>query len=335
MTRIVRPLIKAINLERKSSLDIMPEGCHSYHARTARIEKLPRSGFVLLAVLTLFWGSTFPAMKIALSEISPWTFRTLCLIFGGLGLLTLVKISGLSLAIHSGEFRPLLLVSLLNTTGWYICSAYGVVYMPAGRAVIIAFSMPLWAVILGNFVLGERLTFRLIVGLGLGITGLIILIGPELKTVGSAPLGSMFMLIAAVSWAAGTVAVKYFHWTMPTTLLAGWQLIIGGIPIIIGAVIFEPISVLLTLSWQTSLVMVYFIALPIIFCQWAWYKLIALFPASVASIGTLAVPFVGVFSSTLILGEAVGIRELAALILVVTALAIVMIGPEETCGWLK
>jgi drug/metabolite transporter (DMT)-like permease len=100
-------------------------------------------------------------------------------------------------------------------------------------------------------------------------------------------------------------------------------------------VILEPILVFSELSWQTSLVMVYFIALPTIFCQWAWYKLIALFPASVASIGTLAVPFVGVFSSTLILGEAVGIRELAALILVIIALAFVMIGPEEICRWLK
>ena len=50
--------------------------------------------------------------------------------------------------------------------------------------------------------------------------------------------------------------------------------------------------------------MIYLIALPMIFCQWAYYKVVSLFPAAIAAIGTLAVPIVGVYSSALILGEA-------------------------------
>jgi drug/metabolite transporter (DMT)-like permease len=54
-----------------------------------------------------------------------------------------------------------------------------------------------------------------------------------------------------------------------------------------------------------------------------------LFPASVASIGTLAIPVIGVLSSAVVLGEPVGFGEIAALILVVTALAIVMVKPRR------
>lgn len=304
-----------------------PEGPSSASGMIAT-EPLPRLGFVLLAAITFFWGFNWPIMKIVLGEIPPWTFRTLCLVFGGFGLLSLAKANGLSLAIPKGELKPLLLVAFMNITGWHLCSAYGIVHMEAGRAAIIAYTMPVWASILGCFILGERLTVGRLFGLGLGISGLTVLIGPDIKALGSAPIGAVFMLGSAISWAAGTVFIKYFSWTIPITLLTGWQLILGGIPVVIGALILEPLTVIFQLSSQVMLAMVYVIILPMIFCQWAWFKVVKLFPASVASIGTLAIPIIGVLSSALVLREPVGFQELAALVLVVMALAIVMIRPE-------
>lgn len=297
-------------------------------SKKAVIDTLPQFGFVLLIFLSLFWGFNWPMMKIGLREIPVWTFRTLCLFLGGFGVLCLAKTNGLILTIPRLELWPLILVSLLNITGWHLCSAYGLIYMNAGRAVIIGYTMPVWASILGSFILGERLTLARLIGLFFGVAGLLILIGPDIKAIGSAPLGAILMLGAAVSWAWGTVFLKYFHWTMPITVLTGWQLILGGIPVIIGALILEPMTVILQVSWQVALAMVYIILIGNIFCYWAWVKVVNLFPASLASIGTLAIPVVGVFSSTLVLGEPVGFREIAALILVVMALSIVMIRPK-------
>jgi drug/metabolite transporter (DMT)-like permease len=292
-------------------------------------ETLPQFGFVLLIFLSIFWGSNWPMMKIGLREIPVWTFRTLCLFLGGFGVLCMAKANGLILTIPRSELRPLILVSLLNITGWHLCSAYGLIYMEAGRAVIIGYTMPVWASILSTFILGERLTFARQIGLFLGIAGLLILIGPDIKALGTAPLGAIFMLGAAVTWAGGTVFLKYFRWTMPITVLTGWQLVLGGIPVIIGAFILEPMTVLLQVSWQVALATGYVILIGNIFCFWAWVKVLNLFPASVASIGTLAIPVIGVFSSALVLGEPVGIREIAALILVVMALSIVMVRPKR------
>ena len=297
-------------------------------SKKAVIGTLPQFGFVLLMFLSLFWGFNWPMMKIGLREIPVWTFRTLCLFLGGFGFLCLAKTNGLILTIPRLELWPLILVSLFNITGWHLCSAYGLIYMNAGRAVIIGYTMPVWASILSSFILGERLTLARLIGLFLGVAGLLILIGPDIKAIGSAPLGAILMLGAAVTWAWGTVFLKYFHWTMPITVLTGWQLILGGIPVIIGALILEPMTVILQVSWQVALAMVYIILIGNIFCYWAWVKVLNLFPASLASIGTLAIPVVGVFSSTLVLGEPVGFREIAALILVVMALSIVMIRPK-------
>jgi drug/metabolite transporter (DMT)-like permease len=289
---------------------------------------LPRLGLVLLIFLSIFWGSSWPIMKIGLREIPVWTFRTLCLFLGGFGVLCMAKVNGLTLTVPKSELRPLILVSLLNVTGWHLCSAYGLVHMEAGRAVIIGYTMPVWASILSSFVLGERLTLARLTGLFLGITGLLILIGPGLKVLGSVPVGVLFMLGAAVTWAVGTVFLKYFRWTMPITVLTGWQLILGGIPVIIGAFILEPMTVLFQVSWQAILATGYAILIGNIFCFWAWVKVVHLFPASVASIGTLAIPVIGVLSSALVLGEPIGFGEIAPLILVVMALSIVMIRPK-------
>jgi drug/metabolite transporter (DMT)-like permease len=296
--------------------------------KKAVIDTLPKLGFVLLIFLSLFWGFNWPMMKIGLREIPVWTFRTLCLFLGGFGFLCLAKTNGLRLTIPRSELWPLILVSLFNITGWHLCSGYGLIYMNAGRAVIIGYTMPVWASILSSFILGERLTLARLIGLFLGVAGLLILIGPDIKAIGSAPLGAILMLGAAVTWAGGTILLKYFHWTMPITVLTGWQLILGGIPVIIGALILDPITVILQVSWQVALAMVYIILIGNIFCYWAWVKLVNLFPATVASIGTLAIPIVGVFSSILVLGEPVSFREIAALILVVMALSIVMIRPK-------
>jgi drug/metabolite transporter (DMT)-like permease len=61
-----------------------------------------------------------------------------------------------------------------------------------------------------------------------------------------------------------------------------------------------------------------------IYCHWAYFTLVRIFPASIAAISTLAIPVVGVFSSTLILNESIGVSEIAALLLVVAALSIVV-----------
>jgi drug/metabolite transporter (DMT)-like permease len=286
---------------------------------------LPRKGIFLLLTLSLFWGLNWPAMKISVSEIPPWTFRSYCIVLSGIGLLILAKANGFKLMLPFDKLKSLCLVALFSTTGWHLFSAHGVLRMNAGRAVIIAFTMPLWANILSALLLKERITSTRLLALGIGLGGIGLLIWPELEAVGAAPLGVVFMLAAAVSWATGTVLIKRTDWDTPTTVLAGWQLLLGGIPVVMGALFFEPAGFSLNVSAKAIFALTYTILFPMIYCHWAYFKLIRIFPAGIAAIGTLAIPVVGVFSSTLILNEPVGISEMVALVLVVAALTIALL----------
>ena len=177
--------------------------------------------------------------------------------------------------------------------------------------------MPVWASLLGSFLLDEAITRAKLIGLALGMSGLAVLIGPDLIVLETAPLGPLFMLMAAVSWATGTVLLKRFHWSVPTTVLVGWQLIAGALPVTLGAVLLEAPPELSrpeqpNPSWRW----------PISSC-FPWFSANGHFsepcvssrPPSRQS-GTLAIPVVGVYSSAVILGESVGWREFIALMLI-------------------
>jgi drug/metabolite transporter (DMT)-like permease len=116
----------------------------------------------------------------------------------------------------------------------------------------------------------------------------------------------------------------------PASSNVGWQLIAGSVPVTIGALILEPAPDITRLSPAALLALAYVFSFPMLFGQWAYFKIVHLFPASIAAIGTLAIPIVGVFSSALMLDEAIGISELVALALICSALVSVLVLPAST-----
>lgn len=291
---------------------------------------LPSTGnLVMLAVLTLLWGSNWPALKTLVSVMPVATFRTICLWTSGPALLLIAALTGDRLRIRAGERMPLVLASVTNITLWHLCTAAGLYFMPAGRASIIAFTMPIWAVVLSAMFLGERMTRRRTAGLLLGILGLAALLWPDFDRIAAAPLGVLFMLTAAFSWAVGTVLTKRQTWTMSAAQLTGWQTTIGGIPVAILAWLHDPPTDFAALQPHVWIVLAYILLLPMIVAQWMWFRLLRVMPAGIAAIGTIAIPVVGVLSSAAFLGEPIGSSEIVALVLVVIALALVLLRPPS------
>jgi drug/metabolite transporter (DMT)-like permease len=290
----------------------------------------PLKGVLLVVIVSLSWGLGWTAMKLVLNEVRPWTFRSICLLLGGAGLLLLARAGGSTLTIPAEDRKAIAVTALINVTGWHILSAYGVSLLHSGRAAIIAYSMPLWAVILSRALLGERITPMRVGALVVGFAGLTLLLAPEIQTLGAAPLGAGFMLAAAACWGAGTVLIKLFQWHMPATLVVGWQLVLGGIPVIIGALLLEPDPAIASVSGNALLALSFMVLVAIIFCQWAFFRVIQIFPANVAALSTMSIPVIGVFSGALILGEPVTWNELAALFLVLASLGLTAYPQRKT-----
>ena len=285
----------------------------------------------LLAALALFWGANWPMMKMVVNEWNVWHFRTVSLFLGCASLFALAAVLRYPLRVPDGQWGRLLGASLFNITGWHIFSGFGVSLLASGRASIIGYTMPLWVVPLSIWLLGEKMTQRKVIGLGLGFCGLLLLIGEDLVRLQQAPLGTLAMLGAAVCWSLGIVVIKRYPVDLPATVFTGWMMLVGGIPVLVGAALFggtdfKPLSV------KATLALAYVIFVAMVFCHWAFMRLVTMLPATITGISSLTVPVVGVFSGMLVLGEKPGAAEWSALVLILAALAVVMFPTKRQTG---
>jgi drug/metabolite transporter (DMT)-like permease len=279
----------------------------------------------LLAGLTLGWVINWPIMKAVVSEMPPMHFRTLCLLFGAAGLFTIARISGLPVRIPKGQWPRTIAISLGYTMIWNIFAVYGVQLMASGRAAILGYTMPAWGVIIATWLLKEPFTKRRALGCILGGAGLLLLLGEEIQAVGRSPLGAIYMVVAALSWAIGTIMMKRWPVFLPVSTFTAWQLLISLPPIMLFAIVFEsgPFNPFALSLWP-MLGVFYNVLVVFVFCSWAWTKIAVVAPVGVSSLSVMMTPVVGVFSGMLLLGEKPHWQDYAALALVVTSLATVM-----------
>lgn len=296
-------------------------------ARPGASASLRASGLGLLALLTLGWGANWPIMKVALEGFPLWTFRSLCVLAGAVGLLGIAAASGQAMAIPRRKWPSLVAISLFNITGWNVGALYALTLLPSGRAAVIAYTMPLWAILIGRVVLGEQIDRWRGMGLVLGLAGLSLLIASDAASLAAAPVGAVLMLGAALSWAIGTVLLKRFPLPVAAAANTGWQMAIGGLPIVIGAFVMDwgnPPD----LALGPVLATLYNMFVCFIYCYWAWTRLVLRLPVAVAGISTLLIPVVGTISGMLMLGERPGIADFAGLALILGALVCVLIVPQ-------
>lgn len=292
-------------------------------AGPAAFRSISRLSLGLLALLTLFWGINWPIMKIALQEIPVFTFRVYCLFGGAMGLFALALLRGHRLLPPPGHWRHLAVIALFNITLWNALVLFGLKMMPAGRASILAFTMPLWLAPLSALMLNERLTRSKLAGLGVGLCGMALLIAGEFEAIAAAPLGVALVLGAAISWAFGTVMIKRHPVPMPSFSFVGWQMLLGSLPILLCALIFEH-DRSMSYSLPAWLAVIYNMLICFVLCYWAWNRLVMELPAQISGLSTQMIPVVGVFSSVLVLGERPGMAEYGALVLVAIALALTL-----------
>ena len=281
----------------------------------------------LLVLLAFAWGANWPAIKIGLEELSPWGYRLIGFTISAVFLLTLVKLRGLPLAVPRGPIRWHIVVSsALNIVAFGLFSTFAQLTASTGRVAVVTYSFPVWASLLGWLVLGERLNRNAIVGLALCIAGLGVLVYPVLGS--EALIGLSLSLACAMTWAVATIYLKLTK--LPSDLaITTWQLIFAAVvmailfPIFQGWPTFEPVSLRSTLAVIFSGIVGTGLAY-----VW-WFRIAGILPAAAASLGTLAVPVIGVVSAAVLLGERPDTAEIVGFALIFAAAACVIFAPRE------
>lgn len=280
-----------------------------------------------LVLVTVIWGLNWPSARFGLHDFSPWTFRTICFGIGALILIAVAKRRGISLQIARGAARwHLFIAGLLSIGGFGVLAAFAQLATTTSRTAICAYTMPIWATLLACLFLGERLDRRRVAALLLGAAGLLILFRPLLAE--GLPVGALYALGSAVSWAAGTVYLKWARVQGHPIAITAWQLVAGTLAVAMGLAIEGPeLHAGIQVSSWLGLIYSTFIGTALAYLL--WFQTVGRLPASTAGLGTLLVPVVGVIASVLLLGDRPTAHDLIGFALIFVAAICALAAPTR------
>lgn len=281
------------------------------------------SALMLLLVIALSWGLSWPVNKAILAYVSPvWAVAVrlwvaavvlgvICLAIGRLRLpprqdLPMV----VSLAVlHMGLFAGL--------------TSLGLMHVSAGRTVLLAYTTPLWVFPLARIFMGEALTAQRLVAIACGVLGLILLVNPLAIAWDDHDVlvGHALILLAAICWAFSIVYTRMHKWASSPFDLLLWQLLLAAVLTTVAALALEGWPVI-AVTPHFLLLLIYGGTISTSLAYWALNTVNRSLPATTTALGLLAVPLFGVVSSMITLGEPLDLLTLIALLLIVGGIAI-------------
>ncbi|AZZ90130.1 DMT family transporter [Hahella sp. KA22] len=206
----------------------------------------------LILISTFLFGSSFPATKAVLTEVSPlWA---VCLRF------LAAALSITPLLIWRGDFggrlklKPVvwgqvIVIGLLQTTGSMAFLNLGLQSIAPPKAAILMACAPLIVAVMARLILRETVFALAYAGMGVALFGVALCLG--LDSIGSSALGvgELLVICGAFCWAAATVAIKKFAPELDVWALSFWQMLIGAIALALIALLNgEPFGAPVSLS---------------------------------------------------------------------------------------
>ena len=291
--------------------------------------KLSTRDLTLLVLLTLFWGLNWPVMKAGVAELPPLYFRTLCIAGGLVVIWCWARVMRVPMRVPAGAWPLVVKLALPNLIMWHLLAIFAIKMLPSGRAAILGYTMPVWAVIIGLIAFNEQPQRRHWWGVVAAFVGTLLLLSSEFTALSGAPLGTFLMLVAAASWGYGTHLMRRNLTDMPIIALTFWMLTLTLVVMSVGSVLFEMPRWRMpnVIEWAS---IVYNMVLAIAFCHVVWSMLARKLPPAASGLSVMMIPVIGVFSGMALLGERPFWQDYVALILILVALSSVFLTPRAT-----
>ena len=285
----------------------------------------PRVAYVYLAVIIATWAGNWPLMRLALAHTEPMVFVSLRLA-GSIAILApILAVLRRPLLPVPGERLALFWVGLFQVTGFLVFSIIGLAIVAPGRAIVLAYTMPLWAILLGLGLSREVLSPSKLAGATIGFAGLVVFMNPGLVDWADRRevAGNLLLLLAAICWAVGSCLYGRRPWQSSFWAQTFWQLAVGAVTIVVPTVVLEPdwsvrwtpgFAAILAYNWIVTTVLGYFL----------WNKVLAVMSPAVAGQVLTLTPISGFLLSTLIFGGAITADIVAGILLIAIGLVLTL-----------
>lgn len=279
-------------------------------------------GLVFLLTTSVGWGFNWPVTKYLLSELPPLTMRGVTGVSGSVLLALVVLARGQSLRVERRLWPRLCLYAVLNVSCWMALMGIALLWLGAGEASMIAYTMPVWASLLAWPILGERPTVLRVVALAMAFGGLTVILGGGGFVVTPEKMAGFVMVLGgAFAFALGAVLSKRLPLPLPSMTSAAWQIGLGCLPVGIVGLLLERADFgnVTPLGWG---LLGYGTVVQFCVAYVSWFAALERLPASMAALGTMLVPVIGVLAGAMALQEPLGVSQIVALAFTVTGVAL-------------
>ncbi|WP_170404141.1 DMT family transporter [Ruegeria arenilitoris] len=272
--------------------------------------------------LGLIWGGTFMVVAMALDGYGPITVATARTTLGAVMLLALMGLTGRRIPSLTPSLAwSVILIGILSTALPFVLLSWGQQYVPSAFAGLSMAAIPLMVLPLAHFFSDEPLNARRFVGVSLGFTGALVLIGPGLAQLGSGaePLAQLACIGAAFCYSVASILTRRCPPIDPVVLAA--------LTLVVGAVILLPImltteGVPAPQGLRPTLALILLGLVPTAFATLLRVSIIRSAGSVFMTLVNYQVPVWSMIFGAWILSEALPLRFYIALALILTGLAI-------------
>lgn len=272
--------------------------------------------------LGLIWGGTFMVVSIALRGYGPLTVACARTTLGAIALLSLMRVMNRPLPNFDARmFKYLFVIGILNTAVPFALLSWGQQYVASAFAGISMAALPLFVLPLAHIFTDEKLSTRNMIGVGLGFTGAVVLIGPSVLKIGSgmAPLGQIACIMATISYAISSIMTRRCP-PIDSITMTALLLLVGATALIPAMLIFEGIP---QIADRTSTIAIIFLGfVPTAFAALLRVTTIRSAGAVFMTLVNYQVPVWSMIFGTVVLAEVLPLRFFAALALIMIGLLI-------------
>ncbi len=280
----------------------------------------------------VFWGSSFALVKVAVETIPPWTQTASRVVLAALLLLVFVRIRGESLPAPTSRdgritWLHFLAIGLLGNGIPFTLIAWGEQRIDSSLAAILIGVMPVFTLCLAALFRIERVLNPLrIAGIGTGLAGLVMLVGPAgLPGLGGHGLAELAIAGAALSYAGLAVYARVLSLRLPVATLSAGAMIAS-------AMVLVPLALIIDRPWTlapSAEAIACVLGLAIFatgLASLVYFRLLATAGPTFASTVNYLIPLFGMGLGVAWLGESVSLREIFAMLLILSGVALVRPG---------
>ena len=304
---------------------------HSFRSMESRCSDngKPRPGVpevALLLTMATLWSSSFTFIKVAVETIPPLSVAAGRLTLAAILIVALARLRGLKFPRQKGVWPIFFVIGLFGNALPFTLISWGEVTIDSGLAAILMAVMPLTTLVLAHFFTrDERMNPARILGVLLGLSGVLVLIGPAaLAGLGDEALRQTAVAGGAVCYAIATVTARR---------LPKMPLLVSAAGALAASVVFSlPLALLIDRPWtlspspESAASVVILGLFPTALATVLYFALLTRTGANFMALNNYLIPALGVIWGILFLHEALSLRAVVALGIILAGIAVTRIG---------